>query len=76
MAETIDDEVHSLIDTAYDRAKSLLIERRDKLAALAEYLMEHETADAPDLEKILGKPPVVDKLPHQTFIGSPAPATE
>ena len=76
VAETIDDEVHSLIDTAYDRAKSLLIERRDKLAALAEYLMEHETADAPDLEKILGKPPVVDKLPHRTFIGSPAPATE
>ena len=63
VAETIDDEVHSLIDSAYDKAKALLVERRDKLAALAEYLMEHETADAPDLEKILGKPPV-DKLPH------------
>ena len=76
VAETIDDEVHSLIDSAYDKAKALLVERRDKLAALAEYLMEHETADAPDLEKILGKPPVVDKLPHRTFLGNPAPATE
>ena len=71
VAETIDDEVHSLIDTAYDKAKALLVEHKDKLAALAEYLMEHETADAPDLEKILGKPPVVDKLPRRPFIGSP-----
>ena len=76
VAETIDDEVHSLIDTAYDRAKALLVEHRDKLAALAEYLMEHETADAPDLEKILGKPPVAEKRPPQPFIGSPAPAAE
>ena len=76
VAETIDDEVHSLIDTAYDKAKALLVEHKDKLAALAEYLMEHETADAPDLEKILGKPPVVDKLPRRPFIGSPAPAAE
>ena len=71
VAETIDDEVHSLIDTAYDKAKALLVEHKDKLAALAEYLMEHETADAPDLEKILGKPPVVDKLPRRP---SPAPS--
>ena len=76
VAETIDDEVHSLIDTAYDRAKALLVERQDKLAALAEYLMEHETADAPDLEEILGKPPVAEKLTPRAFIGRPAPAAE
>ena len=78
VAETIDDEVHSLIDTAYDKAKALLVEHNDKLVALAKYLMEHETADAPDLEKILGNPPppVAEKRPPQPFIGSPAPATE
>ena len=76
VAETIDDEVHSLIDTAYDRAKALLVERRDKLAALAEYLMEHETADAPDLEEILGKPPTAERQRPRPFIGSPAPAAE
>ncbi len=76
VAETIDDEVHSLIDTAYDRAKALLVEHNDKLVALAKYLMEHETADAPDLEEILGKPPTAEKQPPRPFIGSPAPAAE
>ena len=76
VAETIDDEVHSLIDTAYDRAKALLVEHNDKLVALANYLMEHETADAPDLEKILGKSPRAEKQPPRPFIGSPAPAAE
>ncbi len=76
VAETIDDEVHSLIDTAYDRAKALLVEHNDKLVALAKYLMEHETADAPDLEVILGKPPTAEKQPPRPFIGSPAPAAE
>ena len=76
VAETIDDEVHSLIDTAYDRAKALLVEHQEKLAALAKYLMEHETADAPDLEKILGKPPVLVRRPPPTFVGNPAPAAE
>ena len=76
VAETIDDEVHSLIDTAYDRAKALLVEHNDKLVALAKYLMEHETADAPDLEVILGKRPAAEEQPPRPFIGSPAPATE
>ncbi len=76
VAETIDDEVHSLIDSAYDRAKALLVEHNDKLVALAKYLMEHETADAPDLEEILGKPTAAEKQPPRAFIGSPAPAAE
>ena len=76
VAETIDDEVHSLIDTAYDRAKALLVEHNEKLIALAKYLMEHETADAPDLEEILGKPPRAEKQPPRPFIGRPAPAAE
>ena len=76
VAETIDEEVHSLIDTAYDRAKALLVEHNDKLVALAKYLMEHETADAPDLEEILGKPPTLEKQPPRPFIGTPAPAAE
>ena len=76
VAETIDDEVHALIDSAYDRAKALLVEHNDKLVALAKYLMEHETADAPDLEEILGKRPAADKPTPQPFIGTPAPATD
>ena len=76
VAETIDDEVHSLIDTAYVRAKALLTENKEKLTALAKYLMEHETADAPVLEEILGKPPTVERRSPQPFIGTPAPAAE
>ena len=63
VAETIDDEVHALISTAYDRSNALLTENKEKLMNLAKYLMEHETADAPVLEEILGKPPTIEREP-------------
>jgi len=76
VAETIDDEVHALISTAYDRANALLTENKEKLMNLAKYLMEHETADAPVLEEILGKPPTIEREPIQRVRSNPAPATD
>ena len=53
VAEAIDEEVHSLIDSAYKTAKSLLAEHKAKLARLARYLIENETAEGDVLQELL-----------------------
>ena len=42
MAGQIDDEVKSVIDAAYSKALELLTDNRDKLDAVAEFLLKHE----------------------------------
>ncbi len=44
-AEEIDNEVRRILQTAYSRAKNLLIENRDKLDRLIKVLLEQETLD-------------------------------
>jgi AFG3 family protein len=68
-AETIDNEVKTLIDTQYDRAKDILKKNKKGLRELAEILLEKEVIFSDDLEKIFGKRPWVieEELP------SPAP---
>jgi len=56
-AETIDEEVKSLIDVQYERAKSILKKNRKGLQQLAEILLEKEVIFSDDLEKIFGKRP-------------------
>ena len=43
VAALIDEEVHQLVDSSYDKAKALLSEHRDKLDLVAEALLERET---------------------------------
>ena len=45
VAEDIDEEVHSLLDRAYQTAKSLLATHRPKLTHIAQYLIEHESVE-------------------------------
>ena len=56
-AETIDNEVHAMINEQYERAKELLREHKDGHAELAKILMEREVIFAEDVEKIFGKRP-------------------
>ena len=56
-AETIDKEIHSMIESAYERAKSILNENREKLDTLANLLIEKEVIFREDLETIFGKRP-------------------
>ena len=42
MAGTIDQEVKAVIDSAYDRCVEILTTHRDKLDAVAEFLLKHE----------------------------------
>ena len=53
IAKDIDEEVRSIISTAYQRCESLLKEHRDKLDELAEYLIKNEKIDGVDFEKLM-----------------------
>ncbi|MFA7387844.1 MAG: ATP-dependent zinc metalloprotease FtsH [Thiohalobacteraceae bacterium] len=57
-AHTIDEEIRSIIDRNYERARQILTENLDKLHAMAEALMKYETIDAQQIEDIMeGRPP-------------------
>lgn len=52
-AEQIDDEVKRIVETAYNRAKAILVENLDKLHKLAGVLTEQETLDRPAFEELM-----------------------
>jgi cell division protease FtsH len=52
IAQEIDEEVHNIIQRAYNTAKKLLTTNKEKLNQLAQELMTRETLDEPDLNKI------------------------
>ncbi len=53
IAEEIDLEVKRIIEEAYSKAKKILEEKRDKLEELAKALLEKETLEGEELQKIL-----------------------
>jgi cell division protease FtsH len=53
VAELIDAEVRRLVNRAYERAKAVLIEKRDKLTAVAQRLIEVETIDAAEFQALM-----------------------
>ena len=56
VAQEIDGEVRTLIGQAYDRARTILRQYRDKLDAIAQRLIEVETIDAVEFEKLFPSP--------------------
>ncbi|MCK5244296.1 MAG: ATP-dependent zinc metalloprotease FtsH, partial [Desulfobacterales bacterium] len=52
-AEAIDNEIKRLVIDAYESAKGILVEHDSALHALAESLLERETLDATDVDKII-----------------------
>ena len=69
-AELVDTEVKRILNDAFERAKTVLTERRDALDRLAAALLERETLDRDDVELVIaGKP--LPPLPPPP----PAPAT-
>jgi cell division protease FtsH len=53
VAGKIDEEVHTIVDAGYKRAKEILTRRKQDMILLAEYLKEVETMDGDDMDKIL-----------------------
>ena len=60
-ARIIDVEVRRVVDTAYNRARDILTEHRDKLDAMAQALVKYETIDDAQIADIMAgrepKPP-------------------
>ncbi len=52
-AEEIDNEVKRILQTAYQRAKTILTENREKLERIARVLIEQETLDRPGFEELM-----------------------
>jgi cell division protease FtsH len=60
VAEIIDQEVRRLVSDAYQKAKQILLEHRDKLDAIAQRLIEVETLSREEFESIF-PPPIIKK---------------
>ncbi len=54
-SKTIDIEVRAIIDSCYDRAKTLLEENRDVLEAMKDALMEYETIDSEQVADLMAR---------------------
>jgi len=79
-AQLIDEEIRELIDGAYERAKSLLIEHRDALTRISEALLEYETLDGQQTADLLYKgemenPPHVPSPPDPPTPMPPEPVS-
>ncbi len=55
-AQQIDDEVKRILQSAYQRAKDLLLEQRDKMEELVAILIERETLNADEFVQIVDGP--------------------
>jgi cell division protease FtsH len=66
VAEKIDQEVRSIVNNAYERAKEILITYREKLNQVADRLLEVETISRDEFEGIF-------PTPNQKNSGTPVP---
>jgi cell division protease FtsH len=67
VAEQIDDEVHTIIQQAYETAKRILTENKPKLIHIAQRLITEETIEGEALEALLSEP-IVEPSPETSSI--------
>lgn len=72
IAEEIDQEVHSLISWAYDKANELIESNKPKLIQIAEYLIEYEAVSGENLDKLFNSIDGTDEASPEVA-GSPEP---
>jgi cell division protease FtsH len=53
-AQSIDREAQDMVERMYRRARQILLEHRNKLETLAQYLLQHEVIDQATLAALLG----------------------
>jgi cell division protease FtsH len=53
MSQRIDTEISQILDTAYQRAKSIIIQQQDRLENLARTLLDVETVERPQFEELM-----------------------
>ena len=78
VAEEIDEEVHSLVDTAYHRARETLEANKPRLGQIAELLLEHETLEAAGFAHVFdaAPPAAEDEPPTATPEDAPSDASD
>ncbi len=52
-AELIDQEIKSIVETCFEKAKSLIMTNKDKLEKIAQTLLEREVLDRKEIEELL-----------------------
>ncbi len=57
IAETIDAEVSNIVNRAYNRARQLMTDNRDKLVAVAKALLDKETLDPIEFKNVMALAP-------------------
>ena len=72
----IDQEVRKLIDTAYEKTKQLLLDKKDAVEKLAKELLVKEVLFKSDVEALIGKRPyeekkLLDITPEETVSEEP-----
>jgi cell division protease FtsH len=65
MAQEIDEEIYRLIGEAHQRAAKVLLEHQQALHEIAAILIEHETIDREQFERLLHGEPERDVLPPE-----------
>ncbi|MGY1761352.1 ATP-dependent zinc metalloprotease FtsH [Geodermatophilus sp. SYSU D00779] len=69
MLDTVDEEVRRISEESYAEARRLLRENRDRLEAIVEQLLEHETLEEPEIYAAAGIP-----RPSGRHLGATVPA--
>ncbi|MCS7207031.1 MAG: ATP-dependent zinc metalloprotease FtsH [Dehalococcoidia bacterium] len=69
--ELIDEEVNTLLRQAKERAETILRTHRAKLDQVARYLMQYETVEGEDLERLFNAPPDAEVKPSGLIAPTP-----
>jgi cell division protease FtsH len=72
-AERIDQEAKKIIESAFERTKTLLSHHREKLEIIAKELLEKEILFQTDLERLIGKRPFAHQTTYEKFTNGAAP---
>ena len=73
VAEEIDDEVRRLVDHAYQTARALLIENKDRLDKLVKVLLDVENIEGDDLQRVLEGNDLEPPAPPASELPPPTP---
>jgi cell division protease FtsH len=71
----VDEEIHRLVDEAYEQARKIISEHLDDLHTIARGLLEYETLSGDEIKDLLrGKPPVREFTAEPAARPTPASA--
>ena len=76
IAREIDDEIRRIVEEAHQTAKDILIERREGMDRISKILLERETIDAEQFEKLLEGAPEDEVFEEEEEERKPEPEPE